>query len=300
MPYKCRGCSKEYKTKTPFIKHEKECNTNVKLSNAISMSHYKKYTDELEYMEKDRLQRMAALKQLQKQNDERNLRHKSQTQTPTAGALDVEAAIGEIIQTQTQTQTQTQNEVQLTDIKDAENYANQFATPGTRYTLAQSTNMAGPRFTITTSTTSVSPGQQNINMKITPTLCHVLQAADNAHAEADADADDNAVGDAYPYPGNTRGTQTSLHDIPRQPYDPNNRPVLSKEGIVLEKDWEKHLANIGEEDADGVITFEKMTLLVLALIEKNKELQADNDAMKLEMVKFEIIKKALIGTLGSK
>ena len=99
---------------------------------------------------------------------------------------------------------------------------------------------------------------------------------------------------------NTRGTQTSVHDIPRQPYDPNNRPVLSKEGIVLEKDWEKHLANIGEEDADGVITFEKMTLLVLALIEKNKELQADNDAMKLEMVKFEIIKKALIGTLGSK
>jgi len=289
MPYKCRGCSKEYKTKTPFIKHEKECNTNVKLSNAISMSHYKKYTDELEYMEKDRLQRMAALKQLQKQNNERNLRHKSpQTQTQTQTAR--EAAVEEIIQTQSQTQTQTQtqsqNEVQLTDIKDAENYANQFATPGTRYTLAQSTNMAGPRFTITTSTTSVSPGQQNINMKITPTLCHEAEAID----------------DAYPYPpsANTRGTQTSLHDIPRQPYDPNNRPVLSKEGIVLEKDWEKHLASIGEEDADGVITFEKMTLLVLALIEKNKELQADNDAMKLEMVKFEIIKKALIGTLGSK
>ncbi len=298
MPYKCRGCSKEYKTKTPFIKHEKECNTNVKLSNAISMSHYKKYTDELEYMEKDRLQRMAALKQLQKQNDERNLRHKSQTQT--AGAVDVEAAVGEIIQTQTQTQTQTQrhtqNEVQLTDIKDAENYANQFATPGTRYTLAQSTNMAGPRFTITTSTTSVSPGQQNINMKITPTLClsqiENYNEIDN-HNTSNNDTDNDIT-------SNTRGTQTSVHDIPRQPYDPNNRPVLSKEGIVLEKDWEKHLANIGEEDADGVITFEKMTLLVLALIEKNKELQADNDAMKLEMVKFEIIKKALIGTLGSK
>lgn len=296
MPYKCRGCSKEYKTKTPFIKHEKECNTNVKLSNAISMSHYKKYTDELEYMEKDRLQRMAALKQLQKQNDERNLRHKSQTQT--AGAVDVEAAVGEIIQTQTQTQTQrhTQNEVQLTDIKDAENYANQFATPGTRYTLAQSTNMAGPRFTITTSTTSVSPGQQNINMKITPTLClsqiENYNEIDN-HNTSNNDPDNDIT-------SNTRGTQTSVHDIPRQPYDPNNRPVLSKEGIVLEKDWEKHLANIGEEDADGVITFEKMTLLVLALIEKNKELQADNDAMKLEMVKFEIIKKALIGTLGSK
>lgn len=49
-----------------------------------------------------------------------------------------------------------------------------------------------------------------------------------------------------------------------------------------------------QETSERIITFEKMTYLVLALIEQNGQLQKENEALKLELVK-----KAIISSLNT-
>jgi hypothetical protein len=58
---------------------------------------------------------------------------------------------------------------------------------------------------------------------------------------------------------------------------------------VEEEDEEEY-----PETSERIITFEKMTYLVLALIEQNGQLQKENEALKLELVK-----KAIISSLNT-